>query len=207
MSTTARNPDLTRQRLLDAAFAEIYLRGFQGMRVDDVLKRTGLRKGAFYHHFTSKHALGCAVVDEVINGEMGQRWIQALGDTDDPVPAIERVMDAIIEAETGQEGDVFLGCPLNNLAMEMSAQDAEFRQRIESLFNQWIDLISQALVRGQSAGNIRKDVDPKEAGMFLVASFEGCVGLAKASQDLEIFRTCRKQISHYLNMLQPEAKK
>ena len=201
-TTTVRNPDLTRQRLLDAAFAEIYQRGYQGMRVEDVLKRTGLGKGAFYHHFNSKHTLGCAVVDEVINGEMGQRWINALGESNDPIPALEHVMDLIIESESNSDG-VFLGCPLNNLAMEMSAQDDAFRQRIEALFNQWINLVAQAFARGQEAGTVRKDIDPTEAGMFLVASFEGCVGLAKATQNMDTFNTCRNQITHYLNSLRP----
>jgi len=201
-TTTVRNPDVTRQRLLEAAFTEIYQHGYQGMRVDDVLKRTGLGKGAFYHHFTSKHALGCAVVDEIINGEMGQRWMDALGETEDPIPALEQVMDLIVESETGNDG-VFLGCPLNNLAMEMSAQDAAFRQRIEELFSQWINLIARAFARGQQAGTVRNDIDPQEAGMFLVASFEGCVGLAKATQNMDNFIICRKQITHYLNSLRP----
>ena len=172
------------------------------MRVEDVLKRTSLGKGAFYHHFESKHALGCAVVDEVINGEMGQRWIDALGNTDDPINALEHVMDLIVESESNSEG-VFLGCPLNNLALEMSAQDDEFRQRIETLFNQWINLVAKAFARGQQAGTIRKDIDPKETGMFVVASFEGCVGLAKASQNMDMFHICRTQITYYLNSLRP----
>ena len=52
--STVRNPDQTRARLLEAAFEEIYQHGFQGMRVDEILERTGLKKGAFYHHFSTQ---------------------------------------------------------------------------------------------------------------------------------------------------------
>ena len=200
MSTmTTRNPENTRKRLLQAAFDEIYSHGYQGMRVDDILKRTGLRKGAFYHHFASKHELGCAVVDEIINGEMGQRWVSALDSTDDPINAIKQIMQSITEEKSA--GEILLGCPLNNLAMEMSAQDDAFRERIMSVFERWIGLVAKAFQRGQAADNVRKDVDAKEVAMFIVASFEGCVSLSKAAQNPETFVTCSKQIFHYLDGL------
>lgn len=202
MIRTVRNPDQTRQRLLEAAFDEIYQHGYQGMRVDEVLKRTGLQKGAFYHHFNSKHALGCAVLDEVINSEMGERWVQALEHCEDPIPAIEQLIDELIAAETN-ENEVILGCPLNNLAQEMSAQDEEFRQRIQGIFDQWIGLLAQAFLCGQSSGTIRKDIDPQAVSLYLIASFEGCIGLAKATQKMDTFITCRQQISHYLESLRP----
>lgn len=34
-----RNPEATRKRILEAAFMEMYRKGFQGMRLDDVLKQ------------------------------------------------------------------------------------------------------------------------------------------------------------------------
>ncbi len=46
--TIVRDPDQTRSRLIAAAFYEIYENGFQGMRVEEILKRTGLKKGALY---------------------------------------------------------------------------------------------------------------------------------------------------------------
>ena len=61
---TKRNPQHTREKLLHSAFEEILQHGFQGMRVDEVLLKAELKKGAFYHHFRSKTELGYCVVDE-----------------------------------------------------------------------------------------------------------------------------------------------
>ena len=63
---TRRNPDRTRERLLEAGFVEIYSRGFQPAGLDAIVERAGVTKGALYHHFPGKHALGYAVLDEVI---------------------------------------------------------------------------------------------------------------------------------------------
>ena len=46
-----RDADATRTRLLDIAFAEIHGHGYQGLRIDTLLEKAKLTKGAFYHHF------------------------------------------------------------------------------------------------------------------------------------------------------------
>ena len=61
-----RDPDGTRERLLQAAFREVRRSGFQSAGIDTILAATNLTKGALYYHFDSKEALGYAIVDEVI---------------------------------------------------------------------------------------------------------------------------------------------
>jgi TetR/AcrR family transcriptional regulator, transcriptional repressor for nem operon len=52
-----------RQRLLTAAMDLIRRQGFAATSVDDLCAAAGVTKGAFFHHFASKEALGVAVVD------------------------------------------------------------------------------------------------------------------------------------------------
>ncbi|MBL8481636.1 MAG: TetR/AcrR family transcriptional regulator, partial [Rhodocyclaceae bacterium] len=49
-----------RQKLLAAALALIRERGYAATTVDDLCARAGVTKGAFFHHFKSKDALGVA---------------------------------------------------------------------------------------------------------------------------------------------------
>lgn len=58
----------TRKRLLEAAFNEIHLHGFQAASISQTLRDTGLTKGALYHHFLNKQQLEPAVIDEVMRG-------------------------------------------------------------------------------------------------------------------------------------------
>ena len=57
-ATRWRDPERTRERLLQAAFREVYRSGFQSARLDAVLATGGVTKGALYYHFGSKEALG-----------------------------------------------------------------------------------------------------------------------------------------------------
>ena len=71
---TERNTETTRTRILEAAREEIFQNGYQGMRIDSILQKTNLAKGALYHYFPNKLALGYAVVDEVLMGHFQNVW-------------------------------------------------------------------------------------------------------------------------------------
>lgn len=62
----AAPPD-ARTRLLDAAMRLIRERGYTATRVDDLCAAAGVTKGAFFHHFESKEALGVAVAHHWIS--------------------------------------------------------------------------------------------------------------------------------------------
>lgn len=199
---TIRNPQQTRERLLKSAFGEIHAHGFQGMRVDEVLRLSGLKKGAFYHHFGSKTELGYAVLEEQVKPLVESVWVAPLGGIEDPVRDIPRMIDSLGERIPPSMREH--GCPLNNLAQEMSTQDEGFRERIAHLFHGWIDAFAAVIERGKRGGHIREDVDSRGVSRFVVAILEGCIGVYKVEQSPEQWMACRSQIAAYLETLRPE---
>ncbi len=199
---TQRNPDLTRQSLLQAAFQEIYKSGFQAASLDNILSKVGVTKGALYHHFGSKQELGYAVVDELIREHILDRWVRSLEKADNPIDGLFAVLRG---KGSHPSSDQRLGCPLNNLAQEMSPLDEGFRKRIETVFREWREGIAKALQRGQRRGQVRSEVDPLEAADFFIAALEGSVSLAKNAQDASVFDNCKAGLARYLDSLRAEA--
>lgn len=195
-----RNPDMTRQRILEAAFLEIYRNGFQGMRLDDVLGVTGLTKGALYHHFPNKLALGYAVVDEVILPTVEAMWLQPLKNASDPLQGLVTVIEQLPDVKPPEM--IQYGCPVNNLAQEMSPLDEGFRKRLDYIFRVWHDVTEQALERARHQGRIRDDVNCDETATFVLAALEGCIGIAKNAQSKERLRVCNRGLVDYLRSLQ-----
>jgi TetR/AcrR family transcriptional repressor of nem operon len=198
-----RDPRQTRQRLLRTAFEEIHAHGFQGMRVDEVLRRSGLKKGAFYHHFGSKTELAYAVLEEQVRPLVESIWVEPLARDDDPVRVMLGMLDDLDERVPPSMLEH--GCPLNNLAQEMAALDQGFRARIAGFFAAWIDKVADLFERGKAAGFIRGDVDSLAVARFLVAVLEGCVGLFKAQREPRQWHACRSQLAAYLAALRPAA--
>eukprot|EP01042_Synura_sphagnicola_P034642 gene34642-44415_t len=52
-----------RTRLLEAARDVIRAKGFAATSVDDLCRAAAVTKGAFFHHFASKEALGVAAAE------------------------------------------------------------------------------------------------------------------------------------------------
>ena len=176
-------PFTAKKRLLWAAYEEMYRRGYQGSRVARILAAVGLTKGAFYHYFPSKLELGYAVVDECIARALDIIWLVPLRDATDPIATLRSIIES---SEVTSRRNAELGCPVNNLAQEMSPIDEGFRQRINAVFMTWQDAIEQALRRGQVNGLVRTDADVKATALLVLATLEGCIGMAKHSQSMDV---------------------
>jgi TetR/AcrR family transcriptional repressor of nem operon len=195
-----RAPEATRQKLLMAAFEEIYRRGFQAASLDTILARAGVTKGALYHHFPTKAALGYAVVDEVVRGLLLDRWLGALeAQPGDPVTALQSTLRH--RAANLTAGEIELGCPLNNLAQEMSPLDEQFRRSVDATFEAWREGFAQVLARGQAEGTVRRDVDAKKVATFIVAAVEGSYGLAKSARSGPMVRANLEVLGMFLEGL------
>ncbi|HEU0187164.1 MAG TPA: TetR/AcrR family transcriptional regulator [Gallionellaceae bacterium] len=198
-----KQPDLTRDKILHSAFCEIHRQGFQAASIANILQDTGLTKGALYHHFPTKQALGLAVIDEVIAQRLEQLIFRPIRESERPVRALLEVI-ATINKKVPSDF-VMLGCPLNNLMQEMSAIDQLFQQQLGGVLGIWQKTVEDALRRGQQLGEIRKDVDYKAAALFVVSAWEGCIGVAKNMQSPKAFESCMKQLHAYVESLMAPA--
>lgn len=63
MSTAAAPTATARGKILDAAIDLIRRDGFAATSLDDLCRKAGVTKGAFFHHFTGKEDIGVAAAD------------------------------------------------------------------------------------------------------------------------------------------------
>lgn len=194
-----RNPDQTRQSIVDVAFEEILLKGYQGLRVDQVLKMTGLTKGAFYHHFASKQSLGHAVIDEVLRPWIIDKWVEPLKHFKDPVNDLIQMLTQAREEISTTE--LHTGCPLNNLSQEMSPLDESFRIRIAAIWQLWHEALSAAFTRGKAQGFIKESVNPNNVARFLIAAMEGIIGQCKCYMNDTAFDEAGECLKDYITSL------
>jgi AcrR family transcriptional regulator len=175
----------TRSKLLEAAFNEVYHRGYQAASLNDIVAAAGITKGALFHHFDGKQALGYAVVDELLAPILNARWLAPLADADDPITALQVSFCHHIRDDIAS-GNLVYGCPMNNLAQEMAPLDEGFRARIDAMYDGWRRTIANALARGQRAGRVRKDVDVRAAAALIVVGQIGIWATGKHAQNAKL---------------------
>jgi AcrR family transcriptional regulator len=196
----AKAPDRTRRKILEAAFAEFYRNGFQGGSLNQIVEAAGITKGALFHHFAGKQDLGYAVVDEIIAPVLEQRWLQPLAQSTDPISDLQGIFRRFVQEDAGSRNHVH-GCPLTNLAQEMSPLDDGFRSRIDRLYATWRKQCADALAAGITAGTVRNDISPPHVASLLVAAQMGIWGSGKSSQSNELMADACEALCTYLESL------
>lgn len=179
---------------------EVFSRGFQGVSIDDIMKKTSMTKGAFYHQFPTKLDLGYALVEEVISPMIIERWIEPLEHFENPLEGILAQMNNLIGKASPNE--LRLGCPLNNLVQEMAPVDEGFRVRLERALNLWIDEMEKQLKRAKEKGYLKKDVHPRRVAHFVVMAHEGFYGLLKGLHDPKAFEALYESLKRFFQTIQ-----
>lgn len=135
-----------RNKILDAAERVILRDGLNGVSVDAVLRKAGISKGGFFHHFASKGALLAAVTERLAAAVGGQI---ALATKDDPRPhgrSLRAQIGAAFDMPAAERKRLrTLVLALISAAMESPPVAASARAANE-------EAIAQALADGVDAG-------------------------------------------------------
>jgi len=200
-----RYPEKTRAEILQAAFQEVYEHGFQSCSVNEIVAKTDLTKGAFFHYFQTKNDLGYAIADEILKEITLDRYIRPLAAYANPVQGIIHRFKKLIENTSDEH--LGLGCPLNNLTQEMSAVDPVFREKLNTVLRLWIDETEKYLRKAQAEGFLKPDVDPRQVAEFVVMIEEGSFAMVKNLRDKKVFWSLYESLKHYLESVstKPEA--
>jgi len=180
-----RDAEKTRSEILQVAFGEIYEHGFQATSVNDMVAKTNVTKGAFFHYFPSKNDLGYALTDEILRDMMLNRWVRPLNAYRNPVQGMVRTYRKLMEETTDEE--LSLGCPLNNLTQEMSAVDPVFRDKLRGVIQAWIGETEKHLRRAKDEGYLRPNVDVRMTAEVAVMMEEGSAALVKSLGDRKVY--------------------
>ena len=163
--------------LLDAARKEFARRGLDGARVEDIARRAGVSKGAFYLHFRTKEEAFAEILQRLLGAleEHARRRheaVQRLDAAGDPGAAARR-LDLECQLDTDLLGLLWLNrhllAALDTAGGPVSVRlVGDFRRRMRAL-------VAVRIADRQRAGDLRSDVDPDVLGDLVVGTYEAFV--------------------------------
>ena len=196
----------TRDAVIDAASRLMHVNGYHNTSLDNVLRESGVGKGNFYYYFKSKEDLGYAILDRIVALFIGRTLEPCFANPDDsPLTQISCFLDRILE--TQRQRNCVGGCPLGNLAAELSDQHEGFRTRLAGVFSAWRDRLTLALRDAQARGQVGRDCRPESIAQFLVASLEGSILMTKLTKDITVMEECIGEMKRYLAIYDVEARR
>lgn len=184
------NPLAMRARILDVAAALFQQNGYNSTSIQDVVQAATTTGGALHHHFATKKALGLAVIAERVAAEVQETAIKPVSTAASVGEGVATFLDNV--ATTLDRNQVVSGCPLNNLALELSLADSDFRQAVSTVFDEWREAI---VVRLKTDRPAMSASDAQDLATLVVASYSGAMAMAKASQSAEPLRASARQLA------------
>ena len=192
----ARAARAKREHIIDAAARLIHLRGYNSTSIEDILQATGIGKGTFYYYFASKEELGFAILEWQTTRFAEGVLRKAFEGNGDPLEQINTYLDLLVDLarKKGCRG----GCPVGNLAQELSDTHEGFRRRLDRTFETWRAFLERTLQRAREEGHLRPEADPARLSRFLLAGIEGAILLAKVRKDAGVLADCFDELKAHL---------
>lgn len=188
--------EATKNRIVETAQLLFHLRGFSNTSMDDIIKKSGVKKGNLYFYFKSKDALGYAVLNRFTEDFIQSRQHLA-AKPGRPLQKIYGMLDRMERAL--RERNCRGGCPFGNFAIEMSDIHEGFRKRVEKVFDAWTHQLQEILDSAKQDGELNRSLDTQALAQLLVAAMEGATMLAKTKRDTKAFRNCARSLRALLD--------
>ncbi|KAA0235739.1 MAG: hypothetical protein JJLCMIEE_02067 [Acidimicrobiales bacterium] len=174
--------EATRLKILEAAAAAFARGGLKATSLNDLIRESGLTKGAFYFHFASKQALARAAFR--LKQEQLVAGMQAAVTAD--APALERLVEMLRARVRLLDQDPSLRCVLT-LGQDLRGE-AEPGDQYAGFQELALGVFADLLAEGRADGSVRPDVEPtRDAWMAFAAliGMDALSGLMTDGKDLE----------------------
>lgn len=176
-----------KDKLLDAAWELIWAGSYGGTSVDHICEHADVRKGSFYHYFTSKVELAKAALDRA--------WEDHLAELDhifspkhSPLDRLRKVCAYFTEEQRTQavrHGRV-LGCPVHSLGSEISTWEAELQEKVKEAIGKHQRYFESALRDAVAAGESPPFPEPAARARLITAYMEGLLLQARILNDIHV---------------------
>ncbi len=153
----------TRAKLLEAAAECFGQQGYDAASVSMVCQRAGVSKGAFYHHFSSKHQLLLELLDSWLQGLDAQLDVARLGAKSVP-EALMRMVDRA--GLVFQMADEYV--PMFLEFYTKAGRDTDVWQATIKPYRRYHLFFTQLIQAGVDEGSFRP-VDSKAAAQILLS--------------------------------------
>lgn len=191
-------PVTARDKLLEAAVKLVRAKGFAATSVDELCAEAGVTKGAFFHHFPSKEALGVAAADY---------WSRSTGSffADAPFHGLEDPLDRVLAyldlREALIDGPVEgFTCVAGTMLSESFATSPAIRAACDASISGNAAAVEADLAEAIQRFDVR-GIDARSLALHVQAVIQGGFILAKAKGGPEIARESLRHLKRYIRLL------
>jgi TetR/AcrR family transcriptional repressor of nem operon len=188
-----------RTRLLEAARDVIRAQGFAATSVDDLCREAGVTKGAFFHHFQSKEALGVAAAAHWAETTSAFFANAPYHDHDDP---LDRLLGYVEFRKAIIQGDLAeFTCLVGTMTQEVYGSHPAIREACAASIFGHAATLEPDIAAAMKIRRITADWTPASLARHAQAVLQGAFILAKAAGDRAVALESIDHLKRYLTLL------
>lgn len=198
---TKQNPELgdARSRLLEAARDVIRKQGYAATTVDDLCLAAGVTKGAFFHHFKTKEALGVAAADYWSETTTEFFANAPYHDQDHPLARVLAYVDfrkSIIDGDLAE-----WTCLAGTMTQEVYQSNPAIRDACKVSILGHAETLEADIELAMKACGIEADWSAASLARHTQAVLQGAFILAKATGNADMARESVDHLTRYIELL------
>jgi TetR/AcrR family transcriptional repressor of nem operon len=200
---TPRDPEKTRERILDAAQTLILDAGFGATTVDAVVSRAGITKGAFFHHFASKNALAQAIIERFFawdRAHLDEMRLRAERLASDPLQQLLTLL-ALYQEEFETKGNPSEGCLFASFIYEKKLFAPETLDVLRESVLVWRGVMRRKLDEVVKRYPPRREVDLDTLADLFYSITEGAYVMTKTMGDRTLLARQVRELRTLLELL------
>lgn len=161
--------EVRRNQIIEAAINVFTRRGFRNATMDDIVRESGLSKGALYWYFKSKDDIIVGLIDHLLSQELTQ--LQSLNAAKgSPRQRLQQFIDLTIQ----DTQDMLRLMPVYYEFFALASRRKEIQALFTRFFRAYMDLLTPIFREGMEQGDFRP-MDPQDAAIALGAALEGTI--------------------------------
>ena len=165
MSTNLQ--DIRKDQIMNAAQVVVASKGYDQARMDDIVEKAQLSKGAIYWYYKSKKDIYLSLIDYWFN-EYSEGVLKSLEDKDSSSEQLKSLFEYFVD-QFDQNPDTF------KIMVEFwrtSGLDLDFNNKLQEIYSQFLEYIIDIIKNGIESGEF-KEVDPRITALSILINIEG----------------------------------
>ena len=189
---------MVKDDLLDAAITLIRTQGFAATSVDELCRSAGVTKGAFFHYFPNKEALGEAAAEHWSATTGAFFATAAYHDLDDPADRVLAYIDLRRQLISGSPAQY--SCYAGTLAQETFVSNPALRDACGASILGHAATLEADLTAALGAHR-RDGVDAAGLSRYIQTVLQGAFVVSKAADDPQLAIDSIDHLHRYVQML------
>lgn len=189
----------TRRKLLDISRRLMMAQGYSATSIDVICREASVTKGAFFHYFKTKQALGEALLQDYWETRQRQFGDALPAHDGTPLGQMRAFLDAI--ARVFMDDPDGVTCLAGSFTQELAQNNAHFRVLTAALYAEWAQQVKPLLNAARDASPAAVDADIDLLAEHIIVVIEGALILALARSDRAVIARHLDLLDHQLRLI------